>query len=1067
MKKRNASLIVIICFILITITTSVNANENQEVLYSDIREAISIITNSSANALAKTGAREKTIPLETNAVRVIGDSINAINTQALTESAIQTLSLPLSEQKYSFGISGNYDYNAANELLLIINELREDITNFSNELFGEEVVFPPYMADEKLMETAMQRAAEIAILFDTIRPDGTPFSTAYPSDYLVGEDWYVGENIYVIKSSDVYDVFIDWFYSENTLENLINLEFTKAGVGCFYQDEEYYWVLSLANEGTPTASVKTGIQVETKTVTALRENLMLEISSTEEQILKNTTYQFNLFNTLNRGWSLVDKVKIEPSFYETVNPGVAVVDSHGVVTGVGTGDTTLRLGVGSDFYEETNIIVRQRQDIFVEDIPSKVYGDPEFYLSVLPDSTSMLNHFYYVSSNPEIAQVDGAGKVTIVGVGQADIIISQPGDSEYALTRVTKPLLVEKRILTATATAINREYNGTTNVNVTILPDNLVPGDDLAITAIGTMNDADAGENKTVVISDIQITGLSAINYIAPTPIPNAIVSITKVKATGVNQTMYVKAGLAHIYSFELTKLIPTGIAEEQISAFTVISGNEGIIIDGGLLDITKTTLSVPIRDSATAGEAVHKIVVGLTSRNYDIIDATITIDVLNKTPVEARVSLPEKVYDGKTYSVAGLVELFDVISGEKVSGIDLAYEYAIDYGFLDSPVYWNTTAPKDVSQYFLRITGKEHDKYFVQPLIVRFEIFQKEITIVADDKVMTVGWSPREYTYTIRGQINGENVFSVGKPTVTCAANMTVPGLFTIVVDITDVGLLNNYKWATPPTQNGTLTVNPLQGKDTGSSNNNNNGGGSPTSSGGGGTPLPSENKKSEEEKKTEEENKSSEIEENDSEIVDSKIPRDPVTWENPFDDVVTTDWFYENIAWVHQCGFMNGVSATSFSPETPLTRAMFAQLIYNYAGASVVDGENPFDDVPSDAWYCNAVVWAVNQEKEIIRGYGNGLFGPDDEITREQIMLLLFNYANLLEIDTSVRADVSNFSDLEDISDWAMEAVQYMVAKEVVRGRTDTTLVPLGSATRAEVATIIRNFDEKVNIK
>jgi len=295
----------------------------------------------------------------------------------------------------------------------------------------------------------------------------------------------------------------------------------------------------------------------------------------------------------------------------------------------------------------------------------------------------------------------------------------------------------------------------------------------------------------------------------------------------------------------------------------------------------------------------------------------------------------------------------------------------------------------------------------------------------------------------------------------------MNVAGSYPILMDITGVNLGENYQWAAIPVQDATLTIKAKQTSP---------GPTGPGGGGGGGGPTGPVEPIVEKEPEVEE---PEEVEKPEEPTGEDKVGRkrrilNQKPWENPFSDVATTDWFYDNIAWVHQSGIMNGVSATSFSPDEPLTRAMFAQLMYNYAGAlgirDTADEEdpanaaetNPFIDVPEDAWYYDAVVWAASQN--IIRGYGDGLFGPDDDVTREQIMLLLFNYADFLKIDTNERADLSEFSDESDISEWALEAVRFMVAKNVVRGRTDTTIEPLGSATRAEVATIIKNFDEKV---
>ena len=184
--------------------------------------------------------------------------------------------------------------------------------------------------------------------------------------------------------------------------------------------------------------------------------------------------------------------------------------------------------------------------------------------------------------------------------------------------------------------------------------------------------------------------------------------------------------------------------------------------------------------------------------------------------------------------------------------------------------------------------------------------------------------------------------------------------------------------------------------------------------------------------------------------------------TWKNPFKDVTTGDWFYEYVEYVARNKLMTGTSDTTFEPNADITRAMLVTVLYRMEGKPAVTGTSAFTDVQSGQWYTDAIVWA--SANNIVRGYGNGLFGANDKVTREQLATILFNYARFKGYDVSASESLSNYSDANDVSVWAQEAVRWAVAKGIITGRTATTIVPLGNATRAEVAAILMRFAKNV---
>ena len=195
-------------------------------------------------------------------------------------------------------------------------------------------------------------------------------------------------------------------------------------------------------------------------------------------------------------------------------------------------------------------------------------------------------------------------------------------------------------------------------------------------------------------------------------------------------------------------------------------------------------------------------------------------------------------------------------------------------------------------------------------------------------------------------------------------------------------------------------------------------------------------------------------------TEDTDKEEDKDEETTELNFTDVKEGDWFYEGVAYVVDKGIMSGVAENQFDPSGKLTRAMLVQMLYNMEGRPACDAENAFIDVPVGQWYTDAVIWA-NDEK-IVSGMGDGLFAPNMEITREQMVVMLYNYAKYKGYDVTASADLSKFADNASVSTWAQPAMQWAVAEGYISGMGDNQLAPQGTATRAEIASVIMRFME-----
>ena len=183
----------------------------------------------------------------------------------------------------------------------------------------------------------------------------------------------------------------------------------------------------------------------------------------------------------------------------------------------------------------------------------------------------------------------------------------------------------------------------------------------------------------------------------------------------------------------------------------------------------------------------------------------------------------------------------------------------------------------------------------------------------------------------------------------------------------------------------------------------------------------------------------------------------------ELPFIDVRGDDWFYDDVAYVYENGLMNGTSETTFSPYISTTRGMIVTILYRMEGKPAVFEACPFTDVKAGAYYERAIVWAA--ENGIVKGYGNGCFGPDDQITREQMAAILYRYAKNRGLDVSVgeNTNILSYDDALDISEYAVPAMQWACGAQIIHG-ADGRLTPGAKATRAQVAAILHRFCENV---
>ena len=175
------------------------------------------------------------------------------------------------------------------------------------------------------------------------------------------------------------------------------------------------------------------------------------------------------------------------------------------------------------------------------------------------------------------------------------------------------------------------------------------------------------------------------------------------------------------------------------------------------------------------------------------------------------------------------------------------------------------------------------------------------------------------------------------------------------------------------------------------------------------------------------------------------------------PFIDVHPGDWFYDPVCYVYSQGLMTGTSATTFEPNTSLSRAMLVAVLHRLEGSPQASAGD-FTDVVDGDWYAQAVNWAASVG--VVNGMGDGTFQPNAAITREQMAAILRNYAAYKGMDITASGSLSTYSDAASVSDWAKDSVEWAVGSGLIGGYEDSTLRPQGTTTRAEVASVLQRY-------
>ena len=176
------------------------------------------------------------------------------------------------------------------------------------------------------------------------------------------------------------------------------------------------------------------------------------------------------------------------------------------------------------------------------------------------------------------------------------------------------------------------------------------------------------------------------------------------------------------------------------------------------------------------------------------------------------------------------------------------------------------------------------------------------------------------------------------------------------------------------------------------------------------------------------------------------------------PFDDVSEDDWYYDSVYYVYAYGLMNGTAEAAFSPENATTRGMLVTILYRMEGSPQGGGWSPFTDVDPELYYAQPIAWAA--WNGIVKGITETTFSPDAPVTRQQMAAILYRYAAWKKWDVSQQGNLFQFTDWEQIQEYARTPLAWASAAGLIQGKENNILDPAGTATRAQVATLLQRF-------
>lgn len=648
--------------------------------------------------------------------------------------------------------------------------------------------------------------------------------------------------------------------------------------------------------------------------------------------------------------------------------------------------------------------------------------------------------------------------------------------------------------VTVTVTATDRDYVSG-NRNVVLVAGSVtgaIGGDTVNVDvsrATGTMENEDAGTGKAVTVTGVALSGTDAGNYNLTAQPTGVTVTINKKNYDGSI------TGNKNVH----TNQAQTGVAFDMSEKFGVIKGaavksvSEGTDSDN-LIDNVSVDGNVVRFDVASIADAgkTATINVVISCTNFNDITAVLTVKTVDKD--EAGVTISGVPAEAKTYGDADLT--LTALAATPGANGTWTWETS-DSSVLQLTPNGNKVTVKLLKAGKATVTAKyESDTTIGQLTTANIRVEKATITVAAKNQSIYVNGTVPDLTspvkdthYTVTGLAAGDTLggtltMKYQKDGVDATPDATKTGTYDIVISGATAPAGGNYNDIvfTP----GTLTISKR-----------------PTGGGGTTTPsysvtvdkavngavsvsstsaskgtvvtvtvAPDEGYELDSLTVADNSGKAVIVTEKDGKYIFT-MPASKVTVKAifkkigapstmPFTDVKSGAWYYDDVQYVYSKGMMVGTAEDKFSPDATTTRGMIVTILYRLEGEPDVSGTNVFNDVAEGKYYADAVKWAA--KNEIVSGYGNGKFGPEDAITREQMAAILYRYASYKGEDMTKTADLSKFTDSGKISGYAEAPLSWANAEGLISGKGGGILDPLGKATRAEVSAILHRFCENV---
>lgn len=721
--------------------------------------------------------------------------------------------------------------------------------------------------------------------------------------------------------------------------------------------------------------------------------------------------------------------------YEGVD-GTTYVSSTAAPTNVGKYKVTVTCETADTFYTKTinfEITAKSIAGMTVTlDHDSLTYNGQNQYVTATIDNLTSND---YTVSGETTGQNAGTYTVAVTGKGN------------YTGT-VTKTWTITPAELTIESVALeNRTYNGQKNVTVeSVTFAGLQNGESLAdYTATGMMDDANAGENKDVIVT------VTLENTVKNYTLKNRVFESGKVtiaKASHEKVAANMEAKYGNTATLNLATLnLPAGCS------FGKISTTDADSIFDGTPSIANSTLSAKLANGAAKAGKKATITIPVSSTNYADYTIEVTVTVLAKT--------------AQTLSAAPIAMTYgDAAKKIEVSGAvgSLSYEVTDGMDIVSVDTNGNVTAIKSGTA-TITITAAETSTHASGSTTVTVTIAKRALTVKADDKTAYIGDKQPELTYTVSGLVGNDKLTTVPTLKLVHDANvdpMKQAGTYVIGFE-TEPAASANYELTTA-TGKLTVSVRPVYVGPIGSPvevgrSDNGTVTVSPANAAKGTTVTITANPGKGQELKSLEV-----IDQNGNSLPLTDLgngkfsfvmPEGKVTiksefgeanaFVNPYDDVKPGDWYYSAVEYVTENGLMNG-TGNGFEPNLATSRAMIWTILARMSDVNTAS---------SGEWYAVAQQWAI------ANGVSDGTM-PNGTITREQLAAMLYRYAvSKGMVKGPATADLSVFADANSVSNYAVEAMQWAVSAGLISGM-DGKLNPQGSATRAQVATMLMRFAE-----